>query len=1226
VPQLQAAAAAAVRPKTEVPKGAVPWAKLRNTYGRKRANAIGHELERLNRQSLTENVPVDPYGSLAIDLAAGGVVGGARALLAKGAAKAVAGTAARETATTAGRRGIISAATRRGAKKEAGSLIQRAKQAAKAPARRAGSTKAAEAARVANRAAARRALAKRNAARRWAEQHPHTTRALKASTLPVRVVGKHPKSSIFTLPVTAEVPGAAVNLDPSQLKKGLEGTGVLASAGSDIGEFAAKSVPSKVAQNAVKDAFNLPAQTLPSVYLPAAAAVEKFVKDDPSRWDKLVKDMGEHDAIVGLAKAALGDEKGLEQAGKGFVEHPLYTALEAQGIKAVAGRSVGAAGRRIPGVRNKPGFSTYREPKVIRGSKNLGDTRKVGRYSPDVINQIFQRAHDRRTAKREGGQYVPRHRQGKVYRQMMDRLSYEGTQRVFLSRHKIDDILKGMLPRKGAGGRLRRLDKDSADTVALAVQRILQSPKTFGRDIATYRRMLEDADDGNLKPTELAANRELRDLLDRAENSADPVKVFASADQIAPFLNELQKVAVEKGLFSPEQVARRAEMPRAIVHEGARYGRPEELVADVPPPARQLLSERGEPISTEELVARRGDVPQPATITQRRATRATARSDFWRDWFSYGRQHPGQKRFTGETTRKGTAANNAEALRRQAHHVNTLIQSANNYDTFASSVGAAMPENITKAAQARELLQEIEQLRADGMSQAEINRVTGLDLPDAPLTVLRRSPYAAKGDQLERIVDEQGLETPGVVSADDLTQNALAENARNIEREATPEELALAAERGDSPFMLAPAEAADRMFKQMQPYGPMEKLLQQGGQMWKMAILPTSPNWYVGNAADNFIRTALAGIGPGSYLKGRRFAKALGKENLQAIVTGAGMESVGRTRVHRDLSQLTAEAGNAEKGLWTAAHVLRNTPGIKQIGDLYRGYANAMVHYNALFTEVLPAYGALGKEVSREFQALTGKQLSALRAMPDAYADLAKRFRDGGYGKNVQYQRAVEEVYGNWGKNSPAFRRFLVDFAPFAMWSRAAVRYVWLTLPAHHPIQQGMIAAAAQMTDEERKKLGLDIYAQNPVRPFQQGALPAGPGTLYGNLPRFTSGGYFGNLWGNIGGQALGPAMGVLQGLMGRDWRGYPVPGLENHPEKILANAVLVGAESFVPFLPQVRSATSGGIGKLSPVRKIEAQRETTSSSSSSSGVDYDKVFEGGSSGGVDYNKVFGGG
>jgi hypothetical protein len=90
----------------------------------------------------------------------------------------------------------------------------------------------------------------------------------------------------------------------------------------------------------------------------------------------------------------------------------------------------------------------------------------------------------------------------------------------------------------------------------------------------------------------------------------------------------------------------------------------------------------------------------------------------------------------------------------------------------------------------------------------------------------------------------------------------------------------------------------------------------------------------------------------------------------------------------------------------------------------------------------------------------------------------------------------VERVVGRWGKMSPKMRAGLIH-APFVQWLGVALKYVYVTLPVHHPIKTAIFAGLNEMNTDELKKLGLYVdpfTTAGRARPEPAGRDQVGPG------------------------------------------------------------------------------------------------------------------------------------
>lgn len=146
----------------------------------------------------------------------------------------------------------------------------------------------------------------------------------------------------------------------------------------------------EVSKNLVKDAVNLPAGVVPSVYMTGRAGV-KAVKGDPKELKGIWKEMKEHDPIVLTGRGIVeGKSKHFGKALKEAKEHPGFTAVEVAGLKGVGGRLAGKA----PGVKPRSSRPNIKDP------HSKFEVERA--YSPDLITRKVQKVADKKMSpKRE---------------------------------------------------------------------------------------------------------------------------------------------------------------------------------------------------------------------------------------------------------------------------------------------------------------------------------------------------------------------------------------------------------------------------------------------------------------------------------------------------------------------------------------------------------------------------------------------------------------------------------------------------------------------------------------------------------------------------------------------------------------------------------------------------------------------------------------------------------
>ena len=168
-------------------------------------------------------------------------------------------------------------------------------------------------------------------------------------------------------------------------------------------------------------------------------------------------------------------------------------------------------------------------------------------------------------------------------------------------------------------------------------------------------------------------------------------------------------------------------------------------------------------------------------------------------------------------------------------------------------------------------------------------------------------------------------------------------------------------------------------------------------------------------------------------------------------------------------------------------------------------------------------------------------------------------------------------------RNSPFARAALVDYAPFGMWTRAATKFVFWTLPAKHPIKLGIAALAYEMTQTERDALGLSHFSDNPVPPNAQGSIPLSGGRLLAPQS-ISSFGFFADYQQSLANTFL-PQLPLAE-LAGLDWTGTRLTQADGTPataDQRVGAALLATGEAFVPFFALTKRVAEDGPSAILP-------------------------------------------
>lgn len=1009
--------------------------------------------------------------------------------------------------------------------------------------------------------------------------------ATKAVTLPV----KRP----FTAPFAAEIPAAAIHGELPHFGRALSGTGVFANIASTLGTTAASAIPGEIAQNIVKDAFNLPAVALPSVYLPVAGIVEAS-QGDPARLDKLWQEYtaaphmenGKEVHGWGAIPALLRGD--FSEALQRIKEHPLYTGAELSGATAVVGRGAGAFVRGVSGGRVG---GTARPPVFIKGLEHYGNVNEIagrGRYSPDLLRQFAQRLYDQR-----------RRSQSKAQPGEPTLIEPKGGAKAFFGRDPVNRALvhsgrrfaygEEQARRVTRGERLQSMNENKphrgAELVATAAQRLAQKPDTFAADLPKYKAVLDaEFQYGGLTKAQAKMNRALAKQLEKGMNRNDPgyaEGVVHSANHIIKAQNEILDGLVEAGLLNRDQATRRAVEPWAVLHRGAKYEN------------GKLVDRNGQDLPTDAIVAdmQSHGVEPPGFLTHRETRRGAGA--FYQAFFP-DRQTLYSKPWTGTSLKRGTYDASYASLVEGILYAGSKLDAVRSFDKMAQQFTVEAPKGAKSLGDVWTALRDPERFGWQNPA------------PRVKMRPIRTAPFRAAAEAIAQAKEQQS--SPAFL---DPSQAAATEALGSKLLDASVAE-------GPGPYRLIPDALFKELEGQFRRAGTAEKVGGALGGFAKMAWLPFSPSFYTGNFVDQYLRSALSGIGPGDVLLGYQFVHGRhGRLNLpwskaeriqglkakdtaatESIISGAGYSSVARERIHRDARQFE---GTALQGFARSLDAFSQVHGPKEVKALFKASTSILLQLNSKLTERLPAYGALGKELRRDMQAQTGAWHQALMIGDGAFKDLLDGTRNTP--KQIQYAKAVEQVFGNWGKNSPAARHILTNFAPFWQWARASTRFVFMTMPAHHPIKTALIAAAAEMTQGERERLGLDKYAPEPLPDYLQGTLYGPGGGLFRNLPKYSSPGVVSNLSGFIGHLFLPQLESPLNALQGFDWKGDKLVKSDgsavNDPERAELSIVL-GLEQFIPGLSLLEAATGttlqpGGGTSTPELRKLSPLAEDSS-------------------------------
>jgi len=363
----------------------------------------------------------------------------------------------------------------------------------------------------------------------------------------------------------------------------------------------------------------------------------------------------------------------------------------------------------------------------------------------------------------------------------------------------------------------------------------------------------------------------------------------------------------------------------------------------------------------------------------------------------------------------------------------------------------------------------------------------------------------------------------------------------------TPDGIVKQGGKGD--YALMPEVAAQRVGQHFRPAGPLRRGIQQASGVVKRAILPTSPKWLSANLADTTLRGATIGTLPAPQAGGA-IARRLGLGDVGARMFGGRHEAMMRVRKNVKARELLPEGnpqrvpigtldrvdraigggmmgstrtniprrslardqmggravgGGAMDSTVSRLSALAETAPVQQARHWYAKYAGKVFEANQKFIEDPPRYSAAAKHLRDEARVFTGENWRPSALLTNK---AIKEMADGVITpqRQLQVARSVEQTLGKWHGLSPAGREMLIDYAPFGAWAANSFKFVFANLPKNHPIKTGLVTAAAEMTEDERKKLGLSQFADEDRRlpASLRASIPNEDGTLT-SLGRMTS-------------------------------------------------------------------------------------------------------------------------
>jgi hypothetical protein len=361
---------------------------------------------------------------------------------------------------------------------------------------------------------------------------------------------------------------------------------------------------------------------------------------------------------------------------------------------------------------------------------------------------------------------------------------------------------------------------------------------------------------------------------------------------------------------------------------------------------------------------------------------------------------------------------------------------------------------------------------------------------------------------------------------------------------------------GDGKYSVVPKTAADRLrwhHNVGTSQAPGSKIMRVAGRTFRTAVLPLSAKWLTGQVAEAGIRAVVAGSGPADLFRFRQVVHRMNKENpgsgdeLAMRITGGQFGMTGTAREFAEGRSLADEfAGTALEDI---AHGMTKAGSTRPARAVRSGWQK---YTNVVFNTV---NGAIENTARRAMAGQAIKQgplmeRHILGLTDKALTDAADGLR--GSHAQVQLGRAVDRMYGQYQKFSPAKRETLLHTTPFYPWYRNVVTFLTKTLPVDHPVKTALLADISTVEEDWRKSHGLSLRQGGHKPGFLLGSYPAGGERVvrFGRYTPFAPG----DAYGSAADLVLPQFGNVKEILKGHDFAGRDVKG----------NRALVAAKSLV--------------------------------------------------------------
>lgn len=896
--------------------------------------------------------------------------------------------------------------------------------------------------------------------------------------------------------------------------------------------------------------------------------------------------------VEGVKHGAIGElvQGHPEGAAKAFQEHPVFTLTEAGGLSGIAGRSAGAALRAAGTQAEKGGVggalaragSTVRPPLALTDEASLAK-RGTGvaqrTYSKDTIRKGLQVVADKRRESmkdaqgnvvtvKDRGRTVPvlkasPREQEKLQSQ---RSSFESGRTQAVEQFERDAARKQANKIEGRFPKVKPAQRLGHELSQLVASGTIRTADTFKADLQKRIATIKDAlanpqhyrtAGTKANPGELRATRQNLKLLEQAAQNPTVLKnapqIVKNGLEYGAALNRGDKRIGDLNILPAEQLQRAALSEYAFAHMNARHheinGQP------------ALRTAKGDLLTNEQIHAHAlaaGRHPDTLAYVPH-VIGAGRKSSFHAPFRATSRGGVGSQPRTGALYKRGATAIGPELVKEELTKKGVVANVAEAHDKFVHETGVRRPDG--KHFNAQEGLETANRLNADGTSQWLPVRAFQANKPVEAQRALMESQSPAAMETIH-----QQMLNDRIVKSGDMSKT------RNV--------------------VLVPKHMLDTHLRQLKPPGEAERAAQMLNAPFRMAVLP-QPRWLTGNILEPYVvRLPLSGAGinlPGSAVDFRAAAKLvkpmLGSSDPKMVRTGKEIQAmqqggllIGRrgASVRRTYEDFPGDFGRALYG----AHVVRNLPVLKQMGDLILSVPHTFFAANR-YIESTAQKIAFGKTAREDLQQITGSWTKTIILGDKALEEARK-----GLVNTATQHRFMDEQYkllGQYNGYNPTLRKAVQTLFPFLPWTLNSLRFVYWTLPASHTVAFTALLKASQAVqaewEAEHKNVPPGTLSDALVRK-DKGLVDIGRYTPFGATIPIAHGDVKG-----IPSTFAPQLSGAQKALEGQDPFGRPlqVPKTASNPKGVpsegqkLGTALNSAAESMIPGIAMARRLQEGG-------------------------------------------------